>query len=200
MADFVGSPDDDTFLGTESDDTAVGDGGSDTLAGAAGADTLNGGDGDDSLFAGVLASIVSAYSPPALDRAADIDTLLGGSGSDILSGGYGDVIDGGSGAFDTDVLYISFAGSPGGVVIDFNAPTIANGSGSITGIEGVAWVEGSAFNDDIVIADGFLFDPGVVYGLGGDDRLIAGAFTGWLFGGDGNDVLDGPRQHRAGTN
>jgi Ca2+-binding RTX toxin-like protein len=135
MVDFVGGPDDDTFVGTESDDTAAGNVGNDTLAGAAGADALDGGDGDDSLFAGLLANVSSVFVPPTLDRAADFDTLLGGAGSDILFGGYGDVIDGGSGEFDSDVLYVSFVGAPTGVVIDFNAPVIANGSGSITGIE-----------------------------------------------------------------
>jgi Ca2+-binding RTX toxin-like protein len=192
MVDFVGGPDDDTFVGAASDDTAAGNGGNDTLAGAAGADELDGGDGDDILFAGLPASVSSVFVPPTLDRATDFDTLLGGAGSDILFGGYGDVIDGGNGEFDTDVLYISFVGAPSGVVIDFNAPVIANGAGSITGIERVAWVEGSAFNDDIAIGDGgSQFEPGVVYGLGGNDHLIAGAFTGWLFGGDGDDVLDG---------
>ena len=201
MADFVGGPEADLFEGTESEDSAAGNAGDDTLRGGAGddilegnagSDFLDGGDGDDRLFAGTQTSALDVFTPPTLDRAAEVDTLIGGAGNDTIFAGYGDDVDGGADEIDVDILYISFFGATGGITADFNAPSVANGSGSIVGMDHVAWVEGSTFDDDIVMSQSGIFaDPAVIYGLGGNDRLVAGSFTAWLFGGDGNDLLDG---------
>ena len=43
-----------------------------------------------------------------------------------------------------DKLYISFQGATSGVQIDFHLSTQTIGGGTITGIESVSWVEGSA--------------------------------------------------------
>ncbi|NWG92891.1 MAG: hypothetical protein HXY21_10370, partial [Parvularculaceae bacterium] len=76
MAEFIGTPGDDSILGTTGDDTITGLGGNDTLDGDAGNDSLDGG-----------------------DDAGIADTLLGGAGDDTISGfGLGaDVGDAGDG-------------------------------------------------------------------------------------------------------
>ncbi len=63
MADFGGTPGNDTFTGTPDNDSASGGAGNDSLIGAVGADTLSGG--------------------------ADNDVLSGGPGDDLLDGGDG---------------------------------------------------------------------------------------------------------------
>ncbi len=210
MPNFNGSPGNDIFTGGDESDTAVGNGGDDTLSGAggadlivggSGADRLDGGDGNDRLFSGDesppfnLPFYGNAFTPPLLDTGSERDTLIGGAGSDRLFGGYGDHIDGGADAsFGGDYLYISFLGASVGVVADFNLASQTIGGGTITNIESVSWVQGSNFDDDIRLAsNAYEAYPefAAVYGMGGDDRLIAGYFTANLFGGDGNDVIDG---------
>lgn len=52
-----------------------------------------------------------------------------------------------------------------------------------------SWVEGSNFDDDLTVNDHY--DSHYLYGLAGNDRLVAGYYTRLLSGGDGNDILDG---------
>jgi Ca2+-binding RTX toxin-like protein len=205
MTDFTGSGGNDIFVGSESTDTALGGGGSDTLLGNGGSDTLagedggdylEGGEGDDTLYSGFRTLAYNApyygnpWTAPTLDTGADVDTLLGGNGSDTFFAGYGDNVDGGIGGSDS--LYISLMGATSGVVVDFSQASVTIGGGTITGIENVNWVQGSNFDDDITMGSGngySSFAP--VFGMGGNDRLVAGYYTGTLFGGDGNDVVDG---------
>ncbi|EDL49353.1 hypothetical protein [Erythrobacter sp. SD-21] len=66
---------------------------------------------------------------------------------------------------------------------------IVNGSGTISGIESVNWAEGSNFDDTIHMgrySRGFA----QTYGMDGNDTLIGGYYTGSMYGGDGNDVID----------
>lgn len=209
MANFNGSSGDDTFTGSDDADTAVGNGGNDTLSGAggadllvgsSGADSLSGGAGNDRLFSGDesppfnLPYYGNPFTPPVLDTGSERDTLLGGDGSDRLFGGYGDNIDGGTNGTFGDYLYISFMGALTGVTADFRLATQTIGGGVITGIENISWVQGSDFDDDINVGTGSnngYSDFAAVYGMGGNDRLVAGYYTGTLFGGDGNDIVDG---------
>ena len=71
------------------------------------------------------------------------------------------------------------------------------GGGTITGFEGLSWVEGSNFGDQLNLQD-----PGAsyrdftqVYGVGGNDTITAGWYTGWMDGGDGDDLVDGRPSH-----
>ena len=209
MTTFNGSPGPDIFTGGSGADTALGAGGNDLLIGGdgndilvgnAGADSLIGGNGDDVLFSGDQTPpwngdsyYGSSNSPPVFDTGTEVDTLSGGDGSDKLFAGYGDNVDGGANGSYGDYLYISFMGAPAGVTADFRLLSQVIGGGTITGIENLSWVQGSNFNDDINAGDnstGYATFA-VIQGMGGNDHLVAGYYTGILDGGDGNDVLDG---------
>ena len=207
-AGFEGGAEADIFRGSEEaniangnggDDILQGNGGNDILAGGDGSDQIDGGDGEDRLHAGAVLGSFSApessesHVTPQLDRGAAVDVLLGGAGNDILSAGYGDHVDGGD---DRDELFISFQGATSGVTFDLGLGTQVIGGGTITGIENIGWVEGSEFGDHIVGTSDSLSGDGPLFGMGGDDHLVAGYYTGALFGGTGNDIVDGrPSQY-----
>jgi Ca2+-binding RTX toxin-like protein len=209
MADFNGSSDDDIFTGGSDPDTAAGNGGNDQLsggggndaiAGNAGADTLNGDGGDDRLYSADNIGFITfpyfdqPYTPPVFDIGTEVDTLNGGAGDDRIFVGYGDNADGGTHTTFGDKLFISLLGAPAGVTVDFDIATLVIGGGTITGFEHVSWIQGSNFDDDINVGSGSgngYSDFTAVYGMGGNDRLVAGYYTGSMFGGEGNDILDG---------
>jgi Ca2+-binding RTX toxin-like protein len=117
------------------------------------------------------------------------DTLIGGDGSDTIFAGFGDNVDGGS---QSDTLLISFMGATSGVTADFTLATQTIGGGTITGVENVGWVQGSNYDDDITLGSGSGYGGSApIFGMGGNDRLVAGYYTGYMDGGDGNDTIDG---------
>lgn len=190
---YQGSEDNNTAIGNGGIDTLYGNGGNDILQGNAGADYLDGGAGSDTLYSGTLSPAFSApyagngWTAPLLDTGTEVDTLNGGDGSDIIFAGYGDNVDGGA---DADTLYISFLGALSGVTVDFGLSSNIIGGGTITGIEGIGWVQGSNFDDDITMtSSGYSDAP--MFGMDGNDRLIAAYYTRYLDGGNGNDIVDG---------
>ena len=210
MPNFNGTNGNDIFTGGNDNDTAVGNGGNDTLSGAggndllvgnSGSDVLNGGDGEDRLFSGDesppfnIPYYNNPYTPPLLDTGSEHDVLNGGEGSDRLFAGYGDDVDGGGdGTYGGDYLYISFLGAPAGITVDFRLASQTIGGGTITGIENISWVQGSNFSDSIDVrsnvANGYS-DFTAVFGMAGNDTLIAGYYTGVLDGGADDDIVDG---------
>lgn len=194
---FDGGAGNDSYTGGAAADTINGNGGNDTLAGGGGGDTIDGGDGDDTLYsAAVSPSWSHSYyyidpTPPVLDTGSEVDTLRGGAGYDFMYAGYGDNVDGGA---EGGQLLISFRGAASGVTANFdslnNNGSLTIGGGIITNISGVAWVDGSDF-DDVITGSGFGGISPDIRGLGGNDRLIAGYYTSNLYGGEGNDILDG---------
>lgn len=190
---FTGGADIDSVIGGGGDDSLVGNGATDNMAGNGGADALDGGAGDDRLFAADL-KIISASDVPLLDTGSERDVLIGGPGNDELFAGYGDAVDGGP---NDDQLYISLLGAPSGVTADFSQATLVIGGGTITSIEKVSWLQGSNFDDNIVLGGSYAagsYSGGphaVAYGGAGNDRLVAGYYTDALYGEDGDDILDG---------
>ncbi len=178
--------------GTDGDDVLQGGTGSDVLVGRGGRDTINGGDGDDTLFsANEHVSFGYPYSfnyrdNPTLDTGAEADSLTGGAGSDRIFAGYNDSVHGGSNGTWSDILYLSLLGATTGVTMDFTQASVANGTGTIQGIEDVDWLQGSNFDDNFILPR----DSGVVYAMGGNDRVVAGYHTTHIFGGDGDDYVD----------
>jgi Ca2+-binding RTX toxin-like protein len=182
----------DLIMGQAGDDIINGSAGDDTLAGGGGSDTLNGGDGNDTVYSGdvIFPDYSTGRDTYALDRGTEADTLNGGEGNDVIYAGYGDNVDGGNGR---DALYVSFQGATGGITFDANLETQVIGAGTITSIEKFAWIEGSNFADNINAATPtYVYgDYGTIFGMGGSDTITAGAYTAWIDGGDGSDVLDG---------
>ena len=81
-----------------------------------------------------------------------------------------------------------------GVTVDFTQASQLVGGGTISGFEKHAWVQGSNFDDHITLASstgGVSTSGPAAYGMGGNDVLIAAYHTSFLYGGDGNDVVDG---------
>ena len=189
----------DQIYGHGGDDQLNGHGEYDFIAGGAGADLVNGGDGDDSLYGGeespdyVNPKWADTDMLPLLDTGSEVDTLQGGDGNDRLFAGYGDNVDGGANG-SGDSLYISFLGAPAGIVFDFTQAVLVIGGGTIQNVERISWIQGSNFNDDIYAqasVDSGSSEFTAIYGMGGDDHLRAGYYTGFMDGGDGNDIVDG---------
>jgi len=191
---LVGTAGNDTISGLGGDDTISGLAGNDILAGNAGADTIDGGDGNDTLYSGDISPAFTSplgggsWTPPLLDTGTQVDTLKGGAGDDTIFAGYGDNVDGGDGY---DTLYISFQGATAGIHFDMNLATQVIGGGTITGIEDVAWLQGSNYDDYVNLNGISGGSTSYVFGMGGDDTIIAGYSTSYIDGGDGNDILDG---------
>ncbi len=200
MTDFVGGTGDDIFTGGINVDTATGNGGNDTLAGGSGADILDGGDGNDWLYSANIIPVFTlpyydsrSYIPPIIDPTGEQDVLRGGGGNDYIFAGYGDNVDGGANDSFGDYLYISFLAAPTGITFDGGLATQVVGGATITGIENISFVQGSNFADTIngaSIGSGYS-EYGALLGMGGNDTIVAGYYTGTIFGGDGNDIIDG---------
>src|SRR4030095_6407523 len=126
--------------------------------------------------------------PPLLDTGSEVDTVNGGAGDDTVFIGYGDNADGGDGS---DQLLISFQGATSGVMFDANLGTQVIGGGTISGFEAIGWVEGSDYDDTVNLDSGFGYISNVVFGMGGNDTLIARYPTDLIDGGTGDDILDG---------
>jgi Ca2+-binding RTX toxin-like protein len=197
LADLVKAGDgQDSVDGGGGNDFLYGEGGNDILAGGDGADRLDGGDGDDTLYAGQASPPFSnpggmSFTPPLLDTGTEVDTLIGGAGNDIIFAGYGDHVDGGDNDVTGDKLYISFQGATAGVTFDDRLAAQTIGGATITGIEKVAWLEGSDF-DDVLMSGTSPVTGGLppIFGMGGNDHIVAGYYSGNLYGGDGNDTID----------
>ena len=193
---FTGGSTDDTIVGNGGNDTLGGGGGNDTVAGGSGADTVDGGDGSDFLYSFDVSPYYNRpyygnpWTPPLMDTGTEVDTVTGGAGDDLIFAGYGDNVDGGDGF---DGLVISFLGATSGVTADFSqligGGSISIGGGTIQSIAYIEWVEGSNFGDTIIMGDDSAnFTP--VFGMGGNDHIIAGYYTGDIHGGDGDDIID----------
>jgi Ca2+-binding RTX toxin-like protein len=205
-----GEGDDELILGTSSDPFAR-----PSLAwGGTGADVITGGDGFDDLYSDQWQDPEEGYSSfnpyfpefyhlPTLDRGVEVDQISAGAGDDFVSIGYGDSADGGTneGWSVGDILFLSLAASPTGLTVDFRDTTLIIGGGTITGFEAVNYVEGSEYSDVFTFSSSpFPLYPDFggpsgggteISALGGDDQVIAGYYTNNIWGGDGNDLLNG---------
>jgi len=170
-----------------------GRGGNDALYGNQGNDRLAGGSGADALHGGAGADMLNAEGGDPAMLAADtgtaVDSLFGEAGSDRLVAGYGDSVDGGA---DDDTLLISFRGATAGVTADFRLlpAGMTIGGGTIANVEAVEWIEGSEYDDMLVLANVALASASI-YGRGGNDSLYGNQGSDRLFGGSGTDLLHG---------
>jgi Ca2+-binding RTX toxin-like protein len=197
---YTGGSEAEPINGAAGNDTLTGGGGNDTVAGGSGADSLAGDDGDDQLFSHD-ASASANYPGRAgisTDVFAEVDTLSGGAGDDMLFAGYGDHVDGGQQGVFGNRLFISFQGATAGVVADFTQLAqgpMTIGGGVIQNIQNIGYLEGSNFGDVLVTTDTYYPSGGNIFGRGGNDTITANYYSGsgggTIWGGDGDDVLDG---------
>jgi Ca2+-binding RTX toxin-like protein len=123
---IIGSAFDDTLLGFDGEDTTAGSAYTNVFYGGAGNDILDGRGGADRLYGGAdNDTLYGGAGNDLLDGGAGNDVLYGGAGADTLSGGdgadtiyagldpFGDVVDGGEGGLDQDVLDLSTWGWAG---------------------------------------------------------------------------------------
>jgi Ca2+-binding RTX toxin-like protein len=153
-----------TLYGLDGADVLSGLGGNDRLLGGLGTDTLNGGDGDDILLG-----------------EDDADILNGGAGDDHLYGGLGaDALDGGDG-FD----YARYDYATSGVTLDLAAGTGSGGEAAGDTFANIEGAMGSQFADTLTVSA----SGSTLFGLGGDDVMIAGPGHDYFDGGAGFDTV-----------
>ena len=162
-------------------------------------DLVRAGDGNDSVSAGDGDDEV--YGEAGNDRLsgdAGSNTLYGGAGDDIFVGGAGaDTFHGGSGQDNLD-----YSASAGAVQIDLGTGVMTGGDAADDALGfGIDGVIGSAFDDTLVGFDDF--DPTYtnelfggagndsIDGRGGDDLLHGGTGNDTVTGGTGDDTLYG---------
>ena len=170
-----------SLTGGSAADTLATGSGNDWLYGGGGADHLDGGAGDDWIYGSLYIA----------DDDGALDVLIGGAGNDNLAAGYGDSVDGGSG---TDVLYYTASSAIAGIVADFSQLTsggmIDIGGGTLSGVEQVAQVTATDFNDSVVA--GARGPQGeTIYALGGNDRVTGSSGADTIYAGDGDDIVTG---------
>ena len=165
-----------TLTGGSAADTLVTGSANDNLSGGAGADHLDGGAGNDFLYSQQYVS----------DDDGAADLLIGGAGNDTIAAGYGDTVDGGAG---TDKLYYTASSATAGITADFSqltsGGTITIGGATLTGIEQVAQIIATNYNDTIIGGSG----ADTIYGGDGNDTLAGGAGFDTLSGGSGSNTF-----------
>jgi len=177
MPSYTGTNNADTIYGSASGDFIYGYGGNDMLLGQDGGDTLYGGDGNDNLFG--HSALTDSYS----------DNLFGENGDDHLFMSVGDYANGGSGY---DTLYVYLMNASAGQTINFSAlwsgGTVSIAGGSATAMESLFVVYGSNYADTITAGSVTGTAP-QIFGWGGSDTL---------YGGDGNDWIEGQAMDHVG--
>lgn len=218
---ITGGGGNDRVCGGQGHDRIFGGGGSDWIEGAAGADVLEGGNGSDHLFGAVGADLAignrgndqiyaGAGDNDFVDGGLGDDLVVGGSGShdrviggvgndrleggpgdeDVLRGDHGsDLFDGGAGEHDVASFAVSGFDGPieggQGVVVDLTTGRASqDGTDRLMGIEDVV---GTAFADFIRGNQ----SNNVLFGGGGDDRLLGLGVGDKALGGAGTDVCEG---------
>jgi Ca2+-binding RTX toxin-like protein len=185
----------DSVMGDDGDDTLCGQDGDDTLLGGAGNDVLEGMNDNDVLFGG--AGDDSLYGDAGTDELTGgegADLILGGANSDTIFGGAGDVVDGGSGGFNTnpalntddDTLDLT---GQGPFVLE-NVTTDGNGNGTngtVVFVDGAGDPTGETLTfteiENIIGDDVTNFDPDAV-----DDSSITDEDTTIIVDLTGNDT------------
>jgi hypothetical protein len=144
--------------------------GNDSFTGTDSADAADGLGGNDTL--------VGLGGDDILIGNTDNDSLAGGAGNDVLLGGAGnDTMIGGSGADNMDggtgTDFVSYQDATSGVSVEYQGGNVTLG--------------GAAAGDTIANIDGFI-------GSNFDDTILVPNGQIAIFGGDGNDIIQGGQQ------
>lgn len=187
---YAGSGDDTVYGGDGNDvvgNWSMDDSGNDAMFGDAGNDSIIGGAGNDTVYGGI--------GDDGLSGQHGFDTLYGGDGQDyftITDDHEGDIVFGGEGGVDNDLLALSTYLSTQGVNVTFTGSEAGNyayvqpgmASGTFSEIETVATTQ----YDDTVDASASS-SAQTVYAGGGNDTVIGGTGNDDLQGGTGNDSI-----------
>ena len=159
------------------------------------------GAGDDDALVSVEGIIGTAYYDRLrgdaelneIDGRGGIDRIYPGGGYDLLHGGAGEYFDGD--VLRGDTLVYADQNYPFGVEVDLAAGTVVRGGGGL--VDGFEAVVGTSFQD-VLIGDAKF---NMLWGGGGDDRLEGRGDVDWLGGGPGNDhLMPGPGGGRGDDN
>lgn len=173
-----------TILGTPGDDELVGTPGDDVIVGFGGDDTIDGGGGDDAICADAVDGSAEGGADHVTGGFGD-DYVEGGGGDDVLDGGGGlDVLVGQSGDDRLQNGQHLEGGGGEDVLLATTTDSFPSGGFSTFAIA-PSFLDGGDDDDVVSAPDG----AGFVSGGAGDDRVSAS--SGYLDGGEGNDVLTG---------
>lgn len=182
---IFGEAGDDILHGNEGNDLIAGGDGNDIVLAGAGNDIATGGDGDDTVDGGLGDDqLAGGQGDDIVFGGAGADELTGDAGADVLSDGAdADVVAAGDGD-DTVVAAADAAddrydGEAGEDALDYSVARIS----IVVDIEHGS-AEGLEVGHDLI--SGF---EKIITG-GGDDRVIAGASSLEITGGDGNDTFE----------
>jgi Ca2+-binding RTX toxin-like protein len=164
---LFGGGGDDSLIGSAASDQLTGNGGHDTLIAGGGRDRLYGGSGRDRLYG-------EGGNDKVLGNGGSGDWVSGGEGDDTIKGGAG-------------VDRLVEAADVNFVLTDSRLTGL--GTDVVTQVEAAALAGGVSDNviDTSTFSRGFV----LLYGLDGNDSLIAGPGHDQLWGGSGLDTLHG---------
>lgn len=190
----------DVIYGLDGGDTLLGAGGHDLIYGGDGADTIETGNGNDTVFGGNHSDLITITSGSA--------TIDGGNGNDTINfnldvtellnnvrtyeisgGGDLDLLD--FQAFQAAIT-LEVDKGVGSIATDGSSDATSDPSDEIFEFDQIEFIAGSNHNDYLNALGGD--DTGMitnVAGFGGDDLIIAGTQTRWIYGDNGDDTLDG---------
>lgn len=211
-----GEAGDDSLFGDEGQDILWGSAGADILDGGAGDDTVKGGDGSDTLIGADGADCVVGDADRDLVIAGAGDVVYGGSEGDDFDtldlstvGPYrieNLTRDSNGNGWNGTVVLLDDAGNPTGQTILFEEiedfvepPPPGAGDGTVEGTAGddlidTAYIgdpEGDMVDNNDALLPGAVGNDDLIYGFGGDDSIIAGDGRDDIYGGLGNDTIDG---------
>ncbi|WP_155947142.1 Hint domain-containing protein [Pseudorhodobacter ferrugineus] len=132
----------DSIIGGNLTDQLIGEDGDDYIDGGAGNDFIDGEAGNDNLFGGDGADVITGGAgADTLTGGAGADSLFGGDDRDLFFGGIGDVIDGGDGGDNFDVLNLTALGGAAMTNVIYGGGN--NEAGTVQVLDGAGAVVGS---------------------------------------------------------
>ncbi len=198
--------------GTSAADTLTGDSNDNVLAGGGGADTLDGGAGSDwasyefatSTVRPNLSTGLGVSGEAANDVYYNIENLRGGSANDTLTGdGNDNILEGmggadslvGGGGFDI----ASYQSATGPVTVNLASPGSNTGAAAGDSYSSIEGIRGSNYGDVLTgDANDNWIRPGknidtiaeTIHGGAGNDVIMAGEGSAFVYGDDGIDLID----------
>jgi Ca2+-binding RTX toxin-like protein len=176
----------DSILAPDADsinDVIDGGAGNDTIRAGGGVDIVNGGDGDDVIVTRGRATIDAGNGDDVVQLDGIAVSATGGAGTDRL------ILNLTSHAGGVGINLTNMWGGGTGTISQIGGGE----SGTVTAFETLGIINGSGWNDTIILGANApsQLAPSGVFGGDGDDVIIGGSGNDRLFGGNGSDTLSG---------